>query len=722
MRAHHLFLGTLAALLVRAPAAAADGEDLAGLLNETVVTAATQTAEVSHDAPATSTVITSDALLKYGARTVGEALDLLALGTMSGSDLSAFSDLGARGVSIAGSSGEHFLILVNGVRVNDVVNGAASVGRLSGMPIELIDHIEVILGPGSVLYGSNAMLGVISIVTKEAKAFSGARVGIESEIPTSIRPWLGFGQSFELFGSRGEISTEIEYFKQWGPSLYVEPAYGGIDPATNKPYRYTFSPVGTGVWGGADTSTLSQYEESSMLGRARLGKFELTYDALLGKTPTNVVASDFGTEGHSIYRRLLVDLGYAAQLTSVVFLKAHTFVNAGDTNTTFYSSWEPNCPDPSANCRFNSLLESVVEGVEATPSFDWFKNGTLVTLVGAEAERRSGRSVLNDFNAATGAPVLLSYGVFDHKDVAVAAYAQQTWDPVRWLGLNAAGRLDYDPRFNPVFSPRLALRVDPWSGGTLKAIYSHAFRAPSFYESYFSYPLQPTSVGLRPEYEESFEGSIEQRFAGQKILFGAFATHWTDLISYYQFTAQESAQYVANGKAFLPPAYIERNLSSIKNWGFNAAFEGARVSNAFQYGVNLTAALAFQQQPGAAATPLDVSPRVFGNAHVSYDLPGDLPTIALALSAETARPFQGAFTAGYEPIPYSPPQLIIHPTISGPIPAVRGLSYRVTAFYATTDREPYRIGPALSPSAQNTSPSLVPIDRARAVVSLTYEF
>ena len=42
---------------------------------------------------------------------------------------------------------------------------------------------------------------------------------------------------------------------------------------------------------------------------------------------------------------------------------------------------------------------------------------------------------------------------------------------------------------------------------------------------------------------------------------------------------------------------------------------------------------------------------------------------ALSLSAETARPFEGAFTSGYEPIPYSPPQLIVHPTISGPIPA-----------------------------------------------------
>jgi len=719
-----LFLALgLALALGRPSIARADGEDLAGLLNESVVTAASNSAETSRDAPATSTVITGDALRKYGVRTLTEALDLLALGTMSGKNGSGADDIGARGVSIASSDARHFLVLVDGVRANGVAFGTMGLGRTSGIPLEIVDHVEVILGPGSVLYGSNAMLGVINVVTKSAKDFSGARVGFESELLTSVRPWAGYGHTFELGSTEGEVTGEFEYFKQWGPSLYVQPAYGGIDPATGNPYRYTLSPTGTGTWGGADATTFSKTEGGALTGRARLGKFELSYNGQIATGPTNTVGSDFGTDQLTTHRRLLLNLTYADQLTPVMSLRAHAYLNASDDDTTFYSSWEPNCPDSSINCRLDIIQEGVVRGLEVTPSVDWFKNGTFVTLVGGDAEWQSARSVFNEFNAASGAPVLPSYGLFDRQMITMAAYAQQAWNPLPAFGLNLGGRLDYDPRFSPVFSPRVAARVDPWRGGTLKVIYSQAFRAPSFYENYFSHPLEPAAVGLRPEYEQSVEGSVEQRFSAQRLLFGVFATHWTDLIDFYQFTAQEAAAYVSEGKALLPPAYVERNLSSIRNWGFDTAFDGQLAESAIQYGVTLTAAVAMEQDTGSTqATPLPVAPRAFGNAHLSYDLPGDLPTIALAVGAQSARPFEGAFTSGFTPAPYAPAQAILHATVSGQFPAVHGLSYRVSGLYATADREPYRAGPAVGPSPQTPSPSMVPIDRARVLAGLTYEF
>jgi len=362
-----------------------------------------------------------------------------------------------------------------------------------------------------------------------------------------------------------------------------------------------------------------------------------------------------------------------------------------------------------------------VRGVEVAPSFDWLRNGTFVTLVGADAELRSGRSLVNEYNAATQAPVSPSLGAFDRTDVETAAYAQQTWEPTRWFGLNAGARMDNDPRFAPVLSPRLAARVDPWPGGTLKVIYSQAFRAPSFYESYFSHPLNPLPENLQPEHEESFEASIEQRFSAHRILFVAFLSHWTDLIEEAQFTAQQAAQYVAEGKSVIPPQYQERNITSIRNYGFNAAFDGTQLSGALRYGVNLTAALALEGQDGAYA-PLPVSPRAFGNARISYSLPGDWPIVAVAATAESARLVETGFTSGYQSLPYSPPKLVLHATVSGPIPSVKGLSYRVTGFYSTTDREPYRIGPDFDPSPRTPSPSLFPVDRARAMAGLEYDF
>jgi outer membrane receptor for ferrienterochelin and colicins len=703
-------------------AARAADEDLEGLLNETVVTAASDTAEVGRDAPATSSVITGESLRKYGVQSLAEALNLLGLGTMSGTATAAGTgDLGARGVTIAGSNWEHFLLLINGARANGPFFGEADYGS-AGVPLEIVDHIEIILGPGSVLYGSNAMLGVINVVTKEAKDWSGLRVGVEAGVFTSVRPWVGYGSTFQIGGTHGEVTAEFEYERKWGPRLYFDPVYGGIDPVTRQPFRYTTAPVGTGVWGGAESASWSTTESPSLVARVRLGSFELSVDGQLARAPIRASVVDFDTSPTESSRRLLLNLAYAGQLSPIVALKAHAYANAADGTTTIDTSWAPECPRPDLNCRNELLDEGILTGIEATPSFDWLKNGTFVTLVGADAAARSGRSIFNQFNTATNLPVVASTGIVSHRDGVLGAYVEQTWSPVKALGFNGGGRLDYDPRFLPVFSPRVAVRIDPWRSGTLKAIYSEAFRAPSFFESYFSHPLNPLPVDLRPERVRSVEGSIEQRFAAQRLLFGAFATQWTNLISYYNFSTQEAEQYVAQGKALLPPLYQYRNLSTVQNWGYDAAFEGSLRSGALQYGVNLTAAIARLDDGTGHTMPLTVSPRIFGNAHVSYQFSGDLPTLALAASAQGERPVENAFVSGFQPIPYVSAQLVLRATLSGDVPGLRALSYRITGHYSTTSNDPYLAGPSVPPSAQYTAPSLVPIDRARLMVGLEYRF
>ena len=122
MKPRPLFGLCAAATLSWSMGARADGEDLAGLLDESVVTAASNTAETGRDAPATSTVITGESLRKYGARTLAEAMDMLALGTMSGRNAGGV-EMGARGLTIAGANGEHFLLLLDGARVNDFLHG-----------------------------------------------------------------------------------------------------------------------------------------------------------------------------------------------------------------------------------------------------------------------------------------------------------------------------------------------------------------------------------------------------------------------------------------------------------------------------------------------------------------------------------------------------------------------------------------------------------------------
>ena len=154
-RTHRLLRAVLvAASCTFAINAHAEGTaDLRGLLEQTVVTTASKTKETGSNAPATSTTLTADDMRRYGIRTVDEAINFLSLGAVAYNPFYT-PDVSVRGVGIEGDQGNHVLLLVDGHSMNDALYGAARFGRGVGLPLELIDHIEVILGPGSVLYGT----------------------------------------------------------------------------------------------------------------------------------------------------------------------------------------------------------------------------------------------------------------------------------------------------------------------------------------------------------------------------------------------------------------------------------------------------------------------------------------------------------------------------------------------------------------------------------------
>ena len=154
-RAAALLMGGLAL----APGAQAEpAAELHELLQQSIVSTPSKGSETDTTAPATATVITADQLRRYGIRSLDEAINYLSLGMFASSPLHA-AELGARGVLIHGDYGNHVLLLVDGHALNEPWNGTAYFERGAGIPFDLVDRIEIMLGPGSVLYGGQAMLG-----------------------------------------------------------------------------------------------------------------------------------------------------------------------------------------------------------------------------------------------------------------------------------------------------------------------------------------------------------------------------------------------------------------------------------------------------------------------------------------------------------------------------------------------------------------------------------
>jgi len=138
-------------------------EDLANI----TVTTASLRDEDPLKAPGVVTVITAGEIKQYGARTLRDVLDRVVNAQVVGSHYSPWSKFSLRGVNQTHVD-TSTLFLLNGRPVRDGITGGYNSDLYQGFPANIIERIEIIRGPGSVLYGTNAIAGVLNIITKKA--------------------------------------------------------------------------------------------------------------------------------------------------------------------------------------------------------------------------------------------------------------------------------------------------------------------------------------------------------------------------------------------------------------------------------------------------------------------------------------------------------------------------------------------------------------------------
>ncbi|HXB24742.1 MAG TPA: TonB-dependent receptor [Gemmatimonadaceae bacterium] len=127
-----------------------------------VVVTASRTATEIRDVPAAVNVLTDSMLLQTEATNFTEAIKTVP-GVSMGSFGENFNSIQLRGVPRFGDENEGTLILLDGVPQTDARNSA----QILTTPIDNIDHVEVVKGPNSALYGRTAIAGVVSIFTQD---------------------------------------------------------------------------------------------------------------------------------------------------------------------------------------------------------------------------------------------------------------------------------------------------------------------------------------------------------------------------------------------------------------------------------------------------------------------------------------------------------------------------------------------------------------------------
>ena len=214
--------------------------DLEALLATPVVEAASRRKQSLYDAPASVSLITAEEIQASGATNLAEVMRRVpGMHVLQGA--SNFFSVSLRGVT--GLLNNRVLVLLDGRNITDRLNGYNPWGALPVGPAD-IDRIEVIRGPGSTLYGADALSGVINIVTKKPQEWQGlsgqawGSLGMLSEKADgsdgALMQNAGGAQAAYAWASQdGKLGTRLSFLMErlpeWQPrSFQIGPFHYGL--------------------------------------------------------------------------------------------------------------------------------------------------------------------------------------------------------------------------------------------------------------------------------------------------------------------------------------------------------------------------------------------------------------------------------------------------------------------------------------------------------------
>ncbi len=192
----------LLALILATPIALAQETNEDGTELEEIVVTATRIPTPLADTLPSTAIITAEDIERLKPQDFGELL-----GRKSGI---GFRDSGGRGSSgglfVRGTATKHVLVLINGMRISSAANGATAIENI---PLESIERIEIVKGPMSGVYGSDAIGGVIQIFTKqnfEGESFATVNSTLGSNGLRKYSGRAGYGDA--MYSVSASLSTE----------------------------------------------------------------------------------------------------------------------------------------------------------------------------------------------------------------------------------------------------------------------------------------------------------------------------------------------------------------------------------------------------------------------------------------------------------------------------------------------------------------------------------
>ena len=382
------------------------------------------------------------------------------------------SDGAAGGISLRGLSGGSGRLMV-------LIDGHPQYAGIFGHPISdsyqslLADRVEVLRGPASVLYGSNAMGGVVNIVTRKMH---------EDGVKTDLHAG---------YGSYNTLETEL----------------------TNRIRKGRFSSVVSGSYNRTDGHRGNmQFEQYG--GYAKLG-YELADN---WGTYADVNVTHFNATYPGPVSAPLLEGDQRITRGVVSFALENKYERTSGALSVFYNwgkhwindGYTPSAGESPQDGRFNSfdnmmgvsLYQSAqfFKGNRITFGFDWFRYGGEAWTEYVKGENAGTRSDL-----------------VDKYENEVAGYVDFRQDISRWLTLNAGLRVDHHSRVGTEWIPQAGVAFHLPKDMELKASATKGFRYPILREMYMFPPQNPD---LKPESMWNYEIAFSQQLFGGRLHYG----------------------------------------------------------------------------------------------------------------------------------------------------------------------------------------------------------
>nr|MDZ8016501.1 TonB-dependent receptor [Nostoc sp. ZfuVER08] len=482
-------------------------------------------------------VITGEEMEAQGARTVREALKflpgILPDGTV-GTEVNALS-----GQFIRGSNSAQVLILLDGRPINELGSGGFD---LSEFTTNIVERVEVLPGGGSTLYGSDAIGGVINIITRRPTEKVTTQAGVT---------FGAYGlnqQTINSSGKVGNIGWVVGYNR------------------TQAKNNYFFSIPEANFTGTRENNDVL-YNNFNVKLEADLGKRNtLTLSTLyLGK--------DQGVPGGVPIPQPLFGQGYFNSLTPsdrkyidqvLTDLTWNSKLGNGDNSlltARVYADF--------LNTRFDSLNSSQARydnrqasyGLQVQYSWKFADNQTLV--YGFDYRNVSATNSTFDFSANTKT---LSY---DDSISQGALFARYEINFTPSFTANLGLRQDFSSLTNGSFtSPSIGAKFALTDSTTLRANYIKNFRAPNLFNLYANGSTYVGNPNLRPEKGDSYDIGVDQKLGDFALL----------RLTYFNNTISDLIAY-----NFAVPVATYENIGKVRTTGIEAVLNLQLAKNVYAF-------------------------------------------------------------------------------------------------------------------------------------------